>query len=90
MVNLTQPSQTIKTDYQLRGEQTRSRRQAAGRYARPSKEQAAAYSKMMQRGGRQRLTIEEMGLLATHPYLTEGQRGEFASMAQSEIARIVR
>lgn len=75
---------------QQRALNTRSRRQAAGRYARPSKAQEAAFKKSLARDGRKNLTIEEMGLLATHPHLTAAQRGEFAAMAQTAVESTVR
>lgn len=82
VVNDSQPDLAF---YRQRAAATKARRQAAGRYARPTKAQDAAFAKSMQRDGRKLLTVEEMGLLALHPYLTVGQRAEFAAMAQAAI-----
>lgn len=73
------------TFYRQRAQATKARRQAAGRYAKPSKAQQAAFAKTMQRDGRKSLTAEEMGLLATHPYLAASQRAEFSEMARVAI-----
>jgi hypothetical protein len=43
----------------------------------------------LQRDGRKSLTIEEMGLLATHPYLAASQRAEYAAMAQAAVGKTV-
>lgn len=75
--------------YQQRAQATRARRQAAGRYARPTKAQKATFAKLVQPNGRNSLTVEEMGLLATHPHLTASQRAEFAAMAQQAIKSAV-
>lgn len=77
-------------DFQRRAQATRNRRQAAGRYAKPTKAQQAAFAKTMARDGRKSLTVEEMGLLATHPYLAASQRAEYAAMAQAAIETAVR
>lgn len=87
VVNESQPDLAF---YRQRAQATKARRQAAGRYNRPSKAQEAAFKKSMQRDGRKSLTIEEMGLLATHPYLTAAQRGEFATMAQTAVEKAVK
>lgn len=68
--------------YRQRAQATKARRQAAGRYNRPSIAQEAAFKKSIARDGRKNLTVEEMSLLATHPYLTNTQRAEYATMAQ--------
>lgn len=78
-----------KSEYQQRAEQTRRRRQAAGRYARPSKAQQAAFAKLCRRNGRASLTVEELGLLATMPTLTASQRAEFATMMAAAVAEAV-
>lgn len=75
--------------YQRKAHTTRGRRQAAGAYDRPNKAQKAAYAKLLQRDGRKLLTVEEMWLLAGHPYLTVSQRVEFAEMAQAAIGTAV-
>lgn len=49
--------------------------------ARPTKAQEAAFAKTMQRDGRKTLTKAECEALASHPYLTVGQRAEFATMS---------
>lgn len=77
-------------DYQRRAANTKARRQAAGRYARPTKAQQAAFAKTMRRDGTKSLTVEEMGLLATMPTLLPAQRAEFAAMAQDAIEKVVR
>lgn len=77
-------------DFQRRAANTRSRRQAAGRYARPTKAQQAAFAKTMQRDGRKSLSVEEMGLLATHPYLAASQRAEYATMMAAAVEHAVR
>lgn len=89
IVNEVQEQAPDLTFYRQRAQATKARRQAAGRYARPTKAQAEAFKKSMQRGGRKSLTVEEMGLLALHPYLTVGQRAEFASMAQAAVESAV-
>lgn len=71
-------------EYQRRGQATRSRR------PRPSKEQDAALRLYFQRDGIQRLSVAQLGLLATHPHLTSSQRAEFATLAQKAIAQAVR
>lgn len=76
--------------YRQRAQATKARRQAAGRYTRPTKAQSDAAKKTMQRDGNKNLTIEEMGLLATHPYYTASQRAEYAAMAQAAIESAVR
>lgn len=48
----------------------------------PTKEQDAAFRKLLGRGGRRLLTQNELYSLANHPYLTLGQRAEFAALAQ--------
>lgn len=75
--------------YEIKARATRARRQAAGRYTRPTQAQQAAYAKLVQRDGRQNLTVEEMGLLATHPHLAFSQRSEFAAMAQQATESMV-
>lgn len=87
---VNQDTQPDLAFYRQRAAATRSRRQAAGRYARPTKAQAAAFAKSMQRDGRKSLSVEEMSLLALHPYLTCGQRAEYAALAQSAIEQAVR
>lgn len=74
------------TEIRNRAQQTRNARQAAGRYARPTAAQEAAFAKSMQRDGNALLTVEEMGLLATHPQLARSQRAEYAAMAESMVA----
>lgn len=81
---LPQPTPQWKTEYQIRAEATRARRRAAGLY--PTKAQKDAFAKSMRRNGRESLTIEEMGLLATHPQLAPSQRAEYAEMAHSAVA----
>lgn len=79
--------QSQPNDYQRRAANTKARRQAAGRYARPTKAQAEAFKKSMQRGGRNLLTVEELAELATHPHLLPSQRGEYAAMHSAAIAK---
>lgn len=86
---VNQDSQPDLAFYRQRAAATKARRQAAGRYNRPTQAQAAAFAKTMQRDGRKSLTIEELGLLALHPYLTVGQRSEYAQMAQAAIESAV-
>lgn len=68
-------------DYQRKALATRKRRQAKGMYKRPSKAQKTAYIMLVQMG-RKSLGKAELELLATHPWLTPGQRSEFAAMAE--------
>lgn len=92
MNSVTAESQSVNWEpntYQHKAHATRSRRQAAGCYNRPTGEQKAVYAKLTQRNGRATLTAGDCGLLATHPYLTASQRAEFAQMAQSMIAKAV-
>lgn len=72
-------AQEWKTEYQQRAEQTRSRRQAAGMYRRPTQAQDAAYRRLIARGGWKNVTIDDAVLLATHPWLTCSQRDGFAA-----------
>lgn len=88
-VNWADNSQPDLAFYRQRAQGTRARRQAAGRYAKPSKAQQAAFAKTMARDGRKSLTVEEMGLLANHPHLTASQRAEYATMAQAAIEKAV-
>ena len=87
MTILAQPAQEWKTEYQLRSEATSARRRAAGRYARPTQAQEAAFKKSVKRDGRKSLTAAECDLLATHPCLAHSQRAEFAAMAQAATER---
>lgn len=72
--------------YRQRAAATRSRRQAAGRYAKPTKAQIAAFAKSLERDGRKRLTADECDLLSAHPYLLPSQRAEYATMAAERSA----
>lgn len=88
MNTLPQPANDYNhlNEFQRRALDTRRRRQAA----RPTKAQQAAFWKSVGRGGRGSLTVEELGLLATHPYLAASQRAEFAAMAQAAVENVVR
>jgi hypothetical protein len=66
--------------------QTRRRRQAAGRYARPTAAQAVAFKRLMARDGYANLTQEECAALATHPALTVSQRDDMAARAAASPA----
>jgi hypothetical protein len=66
------------TEYQQRAQQTRRRRQAAGRYA--STAQIAAFKRMMAVGNAG-LTKDELTVLSHHPYLLPRQRDEYAALA---------
>jgi len=86
---LPQPAEISQLEfYRQRAQATRRRRQAAGRYARPTKAQQLAFAHSLQRDGRKSLTVEEMALLATHPYLAASQRAEYAVMAQAAVASV--
>ncbi len=75
------------TYYRNAAQATRNRRQAAGRYTRPTQAQVDAFAHLMQRDGRKSLTKAECDALATHPHLTVGQRQEFAIMSMNwEVA----
>lgn len=81
----------IKTDnlneYGRRALQTRKRRQAAGKYKRPTKVQKAAFAKAMQSRrlyGDPVFSVEELQALATHPHLHPRQRAEFAAKAEAQ------
>lgn len=79
-----------KTEYQQRAEQTQARRRAAGRYARPTKAQEAAYRRLIARDGWRNVTVEDAALLSTHPWLTVSQRETFAAqVAQDKLARMI-
>lgn len=56
---------------------TRKRRQAAGRYTRPTAAQDAAFRRYI--SPRETLQAGDLAQLATHPWLTAGQRAEFAT-----------
>lgn len=58
---------------------TRARRQAAGKY--PTAAHKLAFWKLMQRGGFQMLTKEDMLTLSSHPHLTVGQRQKWSEAA---------
>jgi hypothetical protein len=79
---VTQISNTFKTEYRQRAEQTKARRRDKGMYTKPTIEQRAAFAQYLS-GGANSLSVEENHLLATHPYLTEAQRAEFAATAES-------
>lgn len=84
MNTVAQPAASVNwNEYQRRSAD--SRRGSV----RPSKAQQAAFAKLMARGGRATLTVEEMGLLATMSTLTASQRAEFATMAQAAIETAV-
>lgn len=90
MNHLTTNTGAWKTEYQQRAEQTRSRRQAAGRYARPTQAQDAAYRRLIARDGWRNVTDADAALLATHPWLTCSQREQFATrVAQGKFARMI-
>lgn len=86
---LAQPAPEWKTEYQQRAEQTQARRRAAGRYARPTKAQEAAFTKLLGRGGYSDLTAAECELLAAHPYLTAGQREQYRLLAIERAEPVV-
>ena len=81
------PAVKTATVYQQRAQATRARRQAAGKYAKPSKAQNAAFAKAMRRDGRELLTVAECELLATHPQLASVQKSEFAALALEKAAQ---
>jgi len=64
--------------YRSKAQTTRQRRQAAGRYDRPTKAQAEAFKRTMARGGYTNMTPGDMLLLSTHPWLLPEQRAEYA------------
>lgn len=85
---MNQPAPTPNC-YQAKAQATRARRQAAGRYARPTKAQKAAFAKAMQSRrlyGEPVFSAEELQLLATHPYLTKAQQAEWAAKAAALAA----
>lgn len=84
---VNQDSQPDLAFYRQRAAATKARRQAAGRYARPTKAQAAAFATSMKRDGRKLLTTDELAQLATHPYLLPSQKAEYAAMHQAAIAK---
>lgn len=51
------------------------------RSMKPTKAQKEAFKKLMQRGGRELLTKEDMIALSTYKALTVSQRNEFAALA---------
>lgn len=66
--------------YQQKAHDTKARRQAAGKYARPTAAQVQAFALMMHFGA---ATLDKAQLLAlaTHPYLTAFQRQKFGALA---------
>lgn len=72
------------TEYQLRAQQTRSRRQAKGCYAKPTQFQKDAYRKMITQGYKA-MTAQDWAQMATHPHMTHSQRREYLALAQGSI-----
>lgn len=68
------------TDYQSRAHTTRSRRQAAGQYAKPTQAQAQAFALLLHFGA-DTLDKAQLAALATHPYLTFSQREKYSALA---------
>lgn len=63
--------------YRTTATATRQRRQAAGKYAKPTAAQDAAFRRYI--SPREELQAGDAALLATHPWLTVSQRAEFAT-----------
>ncbi len=77
-------TQSAPTEYQQRAQQTRRRRQAAGKYPTPA--QKAAFTRRMT-DGVAALTRDELQALASHPHLTHSQRAQYAAMAVPVLAQ---
>lgn len=66
--------------YDAKGQNTRIRRRAAGKYE--TKEHKAAMSKLLQRNGEASLTAAECLTLSTYPHFPMSQRNKFRELAQ--------
>jgi len=77
----------MTTTYNNKAQATRARRQAAGRYNRPSAAQQAAYGRLVARDGWKNVTVEDARELATTQLLAASQREHFANIvAQADSA----
>lgn len=79
MPTTTQPA---TASYRTTAQSTRNRRQAAGCYNRPTAAQDAAFKRYMA-VGIAGLTAQEIDALASHCYLTVGQRESFKALVQA-------
>lgn len=70
---------TQLASYRTTAQSTRQRRQAAGRYTRPTAAQDAAFRRYI--SPRETLQDGDLAELAQHPWLTVSQRQAFAAQA---------